>query len=223
MIQPNTARIAAYITFVSLFFAAFFTARQQLSADLAFVSSVAIIGFALPSYVAVVKLCGLNRGLIALLIFGIYALAVETSALKTGFPYGSFVYRDLLGAKLFGITPWTVAFAYPPILLFAYWLARRILTTQKIVVIAITTGLFAMSCDLVLDPAATSLGFWYWPGGGFFYDVPLVNFIGWIGSSTLGALIVHGFLRYHKLSPLLPLSGLLILFFFSGFGWPNIF
>lgn len=216
MIPLKTARIAAFCTFTSLFVAAFFTARQELNADMAIVSSVAIIVFALPAYAGVLWALGRRNGLILLAILGMYALAVETSALQTGFPYGSFVYRDLLGGKLFDVTPWTVAFAYPPILLFAYWLARQINVVKSYLATALATAFIAMTCDLVLDPAAVGLGFWYWPGGGFFYDVPLVNFAGWILSSAVGAAIVHYFLLTARTLPkLLPVSGLVIIFFWT--------
>jgi bisanhydrobacterioruberin hydratase len=214
---PSLSRstvISAMWLLLGLFLGAFFTATEPLRPEFALGSSLAIIGFALPAYIGVIKAAGQKAGLILLGLLGLYALAVETSALQTGFPYGTFVYNDLLGTKLFGVTPWTVAFAYPPILLFAYWLSRQFIKMSYIKVVLLT-GVLAMACDLVLDPAAVKLGFWYWPEGGFFYNVPLVNFAGWILSSSIGAVLVHYFLRNKSLPALLPVSGLLILFFWT--------
>jgi putative membrane protein len=44
--------------------------------------------------------------------------------------------------------------------------------------------------DAVLDPGATSLGFWVWPEGGAFYGVPPSNFAGWLLSGTLAAALL---------------------------------
>ena len=39
--------------------------------------------------------------------------------------------------------------------------------------------------DLVLDPGATALGFWIWENGGWYYNVPWMNFFGWMVTSLL--------------------------------------
>jgi putative membrane protein len=44
--------------------------------------------------------------------------------------------------------------------------------------------------DTVLDPGATSLGFWVWPEGGVYYGVPPSNFAGWLLSGTLAATLL---------------------------------
>jgi putative membrane protein len=49
--------------------------------------------------------------------------------------------------------------------------------------------------DLVLDPAAVSLGIWTYSEG-FFYGVPLSNFVGWLISGSLAILMLeYGFDR----------------------------
>jgi putative membrane protein len=117
----------AAATAIVLAASAYFVATQPITPQLAIASCVSVILFALPSYLAVVKLQGRKRGLAILAVLGAYALLIESSALATGFPYGSFTYTDVLGNKVFGLTPWTVAFAYPPILLLAFAVARRML------------------------------------------------------------------------------------------------
>ena len=44
--------------------------------------------------------------------------------------------------------------------------------------------------DAVLDPGATSLGFWVWPEGGAYYGVPPGNYAGWLLSGTLAAALL---------------------------------
>ncbi|MDQ5886002.1 MAG: bisanhydrobacterioruberin hydratase [Patescibacteria group bacterium] len=203
------------ILLISLFIAAFFTATQPIDAKMAFVSSIMVILFALPSYFAVVKTQGRKRGLLLLGILGAYALLIESSALATGFPYGDFIYNGLLGTKLFDLTPWTVAFAYPPILLLTYWFARKRHNDNDRLKILFSTAFDAMIIDLVLDPAAVKLGFWQWKVPGFYYGVPLVNFLGWLLTGFIGALIIHKFWSKTKVPETVAYSGLAILWFWT--------
>jgi bisanhydrobacterioruberin hydratase len=202
-----------YILMFALFVSAFFTATQPIDAKMSLVSSFMVILFALPSYYAVVHTHGKSKGLLLLGILGAYALLIESSALATGFPYGDFIYNGLLGSKIFGLTPWTVAFAYPPIILLTYWFARkRHTSTPKIL---FSTAFDAMVIDLVLDPAAVKLGFWQWNDPGFYYGVPLVNFLGWILTSLIGAIIIHIFWNNKKVPLGLAYSGMAILWFWT--------
>ncbi len=206
---------------------AYFVATQPITPRLALVSSVSVLFFAIPSYFAILKLLGWRRGFVLLTIIGLFALFIESLAIKTGFPYGEFVYKDVLGNKIFGLTPWTVAFAYPPIVLLAYWYGRRrAKSVRNILVIATFT---AVSIDLVLDPAAVKLGFWYWPGGGIFYSVPLINFLGWILTSYIAVSLIHAFLQKIPTSKLqsIAYSGLATVWFWTcvnvwlGHIWPS--
>lgn len=211
-----TAKKITIITAIALFIAAFFTATQPLRPEMAIVSSVFVVLFALPSYYSVVKVSGKKHGVIILGALGVYALLLESSAINTGFPYGDFIYNDLLGEKVFGLTPWTVAFAWPPILLLAFWYVKnkfhgKISWWQ----LALYVAIMAMAVDLVLDPAAVYLGFWEWREPGFYYGVPLVNFLGWILSCFIGALILNK-LWVKKTVPLaISYSGLGVLWFWT--------
>lgn len=203
---------------IALFIAAFFTATQPLRPEMAVVSSVFVVLFALPSYWAVVHAQGRKRGLVILGALGFYALLIESSAIHTGFPYGDFIYNDLLGQKVFGLTPWTVAFAWPPILLLAYWFARlptRFNLVGKTWKVLALTAVMSMAVDVVLDPAAVHLGFWQWREPGFFYGVPLVNFLGWLVSCLVGAVILHYLWGTKKVPEALAYSGLAILWFWT--------
>lgn len=215
----NFVVVGAFILMV----AAFFTATQPITPTMSVVSAVFVVLFALPSYYALVKTHG-RYGLYILAMLGFYALVIETLAIHTSFPYGSFIYNDLLGQKIFGLTPWTIAFAWPPILLLAYTIASRTrlnlvhkFSTFNIIGM---TAIFAMVIDLVLDPGAVALGFWSWETGGFFYNVPLVNFLGWLLTGFIGASLLHIFNRNKKVSKQYAYSGILIVWFWT---WVNVF
>lgn len=197
---------------------AFFTATQPITAQMAVVSSLFVILFAAPSYTAIVRRHGLRLGGGILLLLGLYALVVESSAINTGFPYGNFVYNDVLGQKVLGLTPWTVAFAWPPIILVCYWAARKVADSWWSILSL--SALFAMAIDLVLDPAAVALGFWQWDTPGFFYQVPLVNFLGWLLTGLVGAAVLHTILHRKELPTGYAYSGLAILWFWV---WVNVF
>ena len=197
--------------------AGYFMANVKLTADMASVSAVFVIMFALPTYWAIIRTNGLKKGLIGLLGVGLYALIIESLAIHTSFPYGNFIYNDTLGPKIFGLTPWTIAFAYPPVLFLAYFFVRQ--RISKLIPLILLTGLFTMSIDLVLDPGAVALGFWYWPTGGFFYGVPLVNFLGWILTGSIGTALVIVLFGRKKPDIGIAHSGMLIIWFWT---WINI-
>ena len=205
---------------------------------IAIVSSVFVLVFAAPSFVALARWLE-RRGVYALLALGLFAICIESFAVATGFPYGRFSYGVKIGAKMFGLVPWTVMFAWTPILLASYALARRsvgpkasahgsaISRFQKWK-IAIATALWTVTFDLVLDAGAVSQGFWNYDLGGAWYNVPFSNFVGWILSGTIGAFILQYFAQWHArdLPPrnLLGSAWLLMIFWtsvcaFSGLWW----
>jgi bisanhydrobacterioruberin hydratase len=199
---------------LSLIIAAYFTATQSISEKFAWVSIIAVIGFALPSYTAFVRSLGSKKGLYLLITLAVYAVAVETFAIKTGWLYGDFLYTGSLGLKLFGVTPWTIIFAWPPIAIGAVALSSGRLAKSVILMVL---------ADLVLDPGAVDLGFWSWPAGGFWYGVPIVNYLGWVVSSFVICYILNRFAVANKITrqPGSRLSYILMIWFWSFIGLFN--
>lgn len=68
----------------------------------------------------------------------------------------------------------------------------------------ICTALIVTAFDLVLDPGAVRLRFWHYAGGAEFYGVPVSNFVGWLVSGAVGAVLIEIFTRLTK--PLLPIA-----------------
>lgn len=198
-----------------LFVSAFFTVRQPITKSMSMLSSVAVVLFAIPSYYAVIRVAGRAKGLQLLGLLGFYALLVESIALATGFPYGNFIYNDVLGNKILGLAPWTVAFAFPPIVFLAYWSVRRSYASAGLLPTVLLTSLLAMGIDLVLDPGAVRLGFWQWSTPGIYYGVPLVNFLGWILTSSVATMLIHFFLGRKKVSIGIAYSGLATLCYWT--------
>ena len=161
----------------------FFVARFPVRPELAIVSAIFVLVFAWPSYSAVVRWLGAQRGVRLLVILGVYALVLETVAVKTGVPYGRFSYGPKIGKLLFDAVPWTVPFSWTPLALWALWRAKGNV---------FLAGSLLVAVDLCLDPGAVAQGFWSYGAGGAYFAVPFSNFVGWMLSGTLGAGLGRG-------------------------------
>ena len=185
----------------------FFVAKIPVKPELAAVSAAFVLVFAYPSYSAVVNKLGWKRGALGLALLGLYALVLETVAVKTGVPYGRFVYGPKIGALLFHAVPWTVPFSWTPLVLWA-----RTLSGKRSV---LATAALMLAADLALDPGAVAQGFWRYDAGGAYYGVPLSNFAGWILSGGVGAWLATRLLGPAEAGLPLALSGLLSLTFWT--------
>ncbi|MDG6243803.1 MAG: carotenoid biosynthesis protein [Methanolobus sp.] len=211
-----------YLTGFILLVPAFFLSNVDIVPQHSFISVFFIVFLAIPCFLAVFVWLGNKKGLLLLIIMGLYALFLETMAIITGIPYSEFYYTEIIGAKLFGTTPFTVPFAWLPLFIGSMYLASEIrINGQRPgpLQIAILTTLLLLLADLVLDPAAVALQFWIWKEPGIFYGVPLMNFIGWVISgfvaAVIGVVMTRHELREDKPAALAS-SLLLIMFFWTG-------
>ncbi len=213
----NKQIIYSGLVLVFLAIGAFFMVNVELPPWSHYLSALNVVLFALPTFWAVRRWLGWRDGAILLTVLAAYALLIEASAIITGFPYGHFGYSDLLGYRILGLVPWTVAFAWTPLILGAYAVAANLFGNAILRVIA--TTLLVTLFDVVLDPGAVLLGFWQYNGGGWFHGVPMSNFGGWLISGLVGAVLIELFRARFK--PLLPtpaqlaLSVIFIVFFWS--------
>lgn len=138
------------------------------------------------------KSSNLRTAVTVFMIVGIYGLLIETLSIKTGFPYSRFSYSDLMGYKIADIVPYTVFLIWPSLVISAYSLSEFI--TKNRIYKIIYTVILLLLLDLVFDPVATGLGFWIWEKPGMYYDVPFLNFMGWIFSAIVSSLVVFFFL-----------------------------
>lgn len=165
----------------------FFVAKVPFDARLAWVSSVAILGFSVPALVGVVRAFGPGRALPLLAGLSVFAVGIEALSITTGFPYSRFVYTETIGGRLFGLVPWTVPFAWIPLALGAATRFRKGGLWRRVA----GAAAYLVAVDLLLDPAAVALRFWKYETGSFYYGVPLQNFAGWVLSGGLAALAIH--------------------------------
>ncbi len=181
------------------------------------VSGISIILFLIPTILAARSWLGNRDAFLLFTVLGLFALAIESLAIITGFPYGHFSYSEQLGYKIAGVVPWTVFFAWTPLMLAAYVCVRKLFDRIYIRIGALAVLLVVF--DLVLDPGAVRMKFWMFDEKGWFYGVPFSNFIGWIFSGLLGAVILELFVM--RIRPLLPTpvqlmqSGFLTVFYWT--------
>ncbi|HOI14443.1 MAG TPA: carotenoid biosynthesis protein [Methanoculleus sp.] len=208
-------RPALLLTALALFLAAYLVVRFDDPVPPA-VPVVFLVALALPSYIALVRWLGAPRGIALLLLLSILPLAVEAYAVATGFPYGRFTYSADLGYRVFGLVPWTVAFAYLPMLLGAVTLAGAAAGTSwgRLVPAGVLALLLV---DLVIDPAVVHAGLWVWLDGGAYYGVPASNFAGWILTGTVYVALFRLIAGGRPIPGTVAASLLLILAFWTGY------
>ena len=175
------------ITLPILAVVGFFVAKVPFDARLAWVSSVAILGFALPSLAAVLRTWPIRTTIPLLLGLSVFAIGIESLSITTGFPYSRFTYSGTIGGRVFGLVPWTVPFAWIPLVLGAVARFSRFAGWKRVGAAAV----YLVAIDLLLDPAAVRLGFWKYEVGSAYYDVPLQNFAGWVLSGGLAAWVLE--------------------------------
>jgi putative membrane protein len=170
---------------------------------------------AAPSFKALVKLYK-KKGVLAILFLSIFAVSIESFAIVTGFPYGSFSYGSGLGPKVFDLAPPAIFLAWVPMVIGALESVKYYLGQKYLIPL---TAVFLVIADLVIDPGAYALGIWIWHTPGFFYGVPLQNFFGWLLSGLLGVSILIKTLGgsfSQKSSSALQLSFLYTIAFWTG-------
>src|SRR5688500_17921394 len=126
MLSNYRISISTGVALAFLAGAAFLMTNSVLSTWAYVLSSAAVLFFAMPSFWAVKMWLGWANGAKLIAILGLYVLAVVSAAVFTGFPYGQFVYSERLGYKIFGQIPWTLAFAWTPLILCSYAAARSL-------------------------------------------------------------------------------------------------
>ncbi|NNE70376.1 MAG: carotenoid biosynthesis protein, partial [Rhodothermales bacterium] len=128
----------------------------------------------------------------------------ELLGTTTGFPFGSYFYTHWLGPQMLGHVPWFIPPSWFALGLVSFDLASRLGRTgwQRIGLAAVFLTLW----DVSLDPAMSrAFPFWTYPDGGFFYGMPLSNWVGWLFTGTVIMMGFEWMLRDRQAhSPLAP-------------------
>jgi len=143
----------------------------------------AIVGLMLAASSAeAVAARGRARGAALVGTAGAVGFASELLGTATGKPFGHYTYSEKLGPRwrevpLLAAAAW--AMMARPSWVVAGWLTRRRGTRAVLAAGALTAW------DVCLDPRMVREGYWTWPGGGRYENVPASNFLGWFAIGTL--------------------------------------
>ena len=117
-----------------------------------------------------------RRGAALVGLAGGLGFAAELVGVATGRPFGHYRYGPGLGVRVGGV-PLLAAAAWAMLARPAWVVAGLVARTPLARVAAAAGALTAW--DVALDPRMVREGYWTWPGGGRYEDVPLSNFAGW--------------------------------------------
>lgn len=155
-------------------------------------SAASILLLAMPSFLFLILSTGWKRGLMIIATLWLTGTCIEAFGILTGFPYGKFVYPGgTIGAKIADIVPWTVGFAWAPLVIGSYVIAGLIHNKAPVWLRIATGAVILMVFDMILDPAAVALRYWEYFGATQYYGVPLTNFGGWLISGSIGNYVLH--------------------------------
>ena len=99
-------------------------------------------------------------------------------------PFGAYEYTHWLGPKIGGHVPYFIPLSWFAMSMISLDLAYRV--TRDRLKVVLTAALFMTLWDVSLDPAMNyAFPFWTYAADGFFYGMPLSNWIGWFAVSLL--------------------------------------
>lgn len=131
-------------------------------------------------------------GLLAAFAIAGVGFGVEYVGVTTGFPFGQYVYTDMLQPKVFGMVPLAICCAWIMAAVASYEVARHLTprgwgTNGQV----LATASLVLLLDLQIETVASHVNqYWIWQVAGFYYDVPLSNFVAW----WLTGLVMAGML-----------------------------
>jgi putative membrane protein len=213
-------RLIVTISTIALFLASWLVANVDIGESVTWVSAFFIVILAVPSYYYWLKWLPLKRGLFILLFLSIFPIVIEAIGITTGLPYGGFHYTDEMGYKILGLVPWSVSFAFGPLVIGSVAVAATISKDPRV---ALPLGaLLLVIFDLILDPAAVLLNIWVWDTPGPYYGIPITNYTGWLLTGFIICVLLHAMtsdsLRLLSEFPRqLSVSLLLIVSFWTGY------
>ena len=117
------------------------------------------------------------------------ALGSEVLGTSTGFPFGPYTYTPLLGLMLFDRVPFPIPISWFYMIYASLAICGRLLPARDDqrtkLTWAVAGGAVLTAWDVSMDPAMVATTHWVWHVDGFFYGMPLTNWLGWLLTGTV--------------------------------------
>jgi len=105
------------------------------------------------------------------------SLVSELMGTTYGIPFGAYSYTALLGTKWFDRVPLLIPLSWFTMSWACWVIARQRSRNVRTVLLA---AALLVAWDLLLDPAMSKVtSYWVWAERGTYYDMPLMNLVGW--------------------------------------------
>lgn len=153
-----------------------------------------------------------SKGLIILIpVMLVSGYLIEYAGVKTGYPFGEYLYTDKLQPQLFNV-PVAISLSWVIVVVSSFLIAFSENRNNNFTKV-IYSSLIVLGLDLMLEPFAAFINqFWVWRGG----FVPIQNYVSWfiialIFSTLLYRLIRKKSIRADKSSLLINYTPYIIL------------
>lgn len=151
---------------------------------------------------------GRDRALVLFAVATAIALASELAGTNVGLPFGPYHYTEMLGYRINGDVPFPIPISWYYMLYASLAMCGRLLPLPEGGAgrwrWAFIAGLILTAWDVAQDPAMTAVKpvHWAWDfakvpawvpswvSTGFFYGMPLSNWLGWVVTGTLIARVM---------------------------------
>lgn len=133
-----------------------------------------------------------TKATLVVIVIYVFSSFMEYLGSAYGILFGNYDYTDRFGYKLFGLIPFTIGFAWLLVMATTHAVAKRITPHSGIGYLLVGSAA-AVVMDLIIDPVAyKAKEYWIWQDGGWYYDIPWTNFMGWFVVAFLLHAVIWG-------------------------------
>ena len=150
------------------------------------------------------------KALWAFMAVYLVSLLSELIGTTYGIPFGAYSYTALLGTKWFDRVPLLIPLSWFTMSWACWVIARQGTRSVRAVLLA---AALLVGWDLLLDPAMSKVtSYWVWAETGTYYDMPLMNLVGWGVTGLVLFIILNKTVPYPRGRPSFSLSVYLVNF-----------
>jgi bisanhydrobacterioruberin hydratase len=206
-VQPARRKIFLVVLSFScvLFpFSLLFIVGGVLPAPYQWTASVIIILNAAATFLSELREASLALTLRRASVILLVLYAIEFIGVTTGYPFGSYVYTDVLGFSVAGI-PLAISFAWYATVMNTWRMSEGLMSKggqSRAGLVALGAGMLTLALDIALEPMASMVNaYWRWRDN----TIPLQNYLSWFFLTLIAVYL----LSKHKPVVGLPRKGLM--------------